>query len=90
MYRDYYYKLEMKTMKYGIFTCNGIILAKYSTLIKDKCLDCSKIIIQPLELTVNTIQMFNELNKHFLSNFSCKLQKTDGSRLSQPEESCTF
>lgn len=31
MYRGYY-KLEMKTIKYGIFICSEIIFAKYGTL----------------------------------------------------------
>lgn len=43
----------MKTMKYGIFTCIEITLAKYGTLLKNKYLNCSKIIIQPLKPTAN-------------------------------------
>lgn len=80
----------MKTMKYGIFTCSEIILAKYGTLLKNTCLNCFEIIIKSLKPTANTIQMFKELNKHFLSNFGCKLQKKIGAGLSQQEESCTF
>lgn len=49
-------------MKYGIYTCFEIILAKY--------LNCSEIVIQPLKPTSNNVQIFNEINKHF---FSCKL-----------------
>ena len=57
----------MKTMKYGIFTCSEIILAKYGILLKNKCLNCSKIITRPLKPTANTAEIFSELNKHFLS-----------------------
>lgn len=79
----------MKTMTCGIFTCNEIILAKYSTLIKNKYLNCPEIVIQPLKPTSDSVQIFNELNKHCSRNFSCKLQKTDGPRLNQQEKSCT-
>lgn len=43
----------MKTLKYGIFTCSEIILVKYGILLKNKCLNCSKITIQPLKPTAN-------------------------------------
>lgn len=56
----------MKTMKYGLFTCSAITLAKYGILLKNKYLNYSKIIIQPLKPTSTEQRHFNELNKNFL------------------------
>lgn len=66
MYRGYYYELEMKIMKYGLFTCRAIMLAKYIIFLKNKYLNYSKIIIQPLKPTSIEQRYFNELNKNFL------------------------
>lgn len=53
-------------MKYGLFTCGAITLAKYGIFVKNKYLNYCKIIIQPLKPTSTEQRYFNELNKNFL------------------------
>lgn len=51
----------MIIMKYSIFTCNEIIHAKYSTLIKKQIFELLQN-IQSLKPTSNIVQIFNKLS----------------------------